>query len=143
MYDPYGRLSYPQSPLGPVMNNPYPQKQEIVRVNGENGAKAYALAPNSSVLLLDESAPIVWLKTTDGASYPTLTAYSITPYEKPQEVAAPDISALEERISKLERMMSNGKSNNTGFRQSSANTYSKSESTNRTDTTNGSNDEQR
>jgi hypothetical protein len=35
------------------------QHQEVVRVNGRNGAEAYQMAPNSSVLLLDESAPVV------------------------------------------------------------------------------------
>ena len=35
------------------------QRQEIVRVNGKNGADAYQMAPNSSILLLDETAPII------------------------------------------------------------------------------------
>jgi hypothetical protein len=35
------------------------QRQEVVRVNGRNGAEAYQMAPNSSALLLDESAPVV------------------------------------------------------------------------------------
>ena len=48
--------------------NPYAQptptpyginRQEVVRVNGKNGAEAYQMAPNSSILLLDETAPIV------------------------------------------------------------------------------------
>lgn len=34
-------------------------RQEVVRVNGKNGADAYQMAPNSSILLLDETAPIV------------------------------------------------------------------------------------
>ena len=37
----------------------YAQKQEVVRVNGRNGANAYQMAPNSSILLLDETAPII------------------------------------------------------------------------------------
>lgn len=82
------------------------QRQEVVRVNGENGAKAYTMPPNSSVLLLDESAPIVWLKTTDGASYPTITGYTITPIK--EEVIAKtektdSYSDLMERINKLEK----------------------------------------
>ena len=44
------------------------QRTEVVKVNGEGGAKAYQMPPNSSVLLLGETAPIVWLKTTDGAA---------------------------------------------------------------------------
>ena len=84
-------------------NNPYgifPQysKQEVIRVNGKNGAETYQLPPNSSILLLDESAPLVWLKTTDGAGYATVTAYDIAPH---QEEVPVDTKLLENRIIKL------------------------------------------
>ena len=63
--------SYPNSIYGNSLNSPMqPQiRSEIVKVNGENGARAYQLAPNSSALLLDESSPIVWLVQSDGAGY--------------------------------------------------------------------------
>lgn len=32
--------------------------QQVIKVNGRNGAEAYQMSPNSSVLLLDESAPV-------------------------------------------------------------------------------------
>lgn len=75
------------------------QRMEIVRVNGENGARAYQLPPNSNVLLLDESAPLVWLVQTDGAGYKTVAPYTITPY---QTQTAPDYNSLAERIQRLE-----------------------------------------
>ena len=87
--------------------NPYqympPQRYEVIKVNGEGGASAFQMAPNSSVLLLDESAPIVWLKTTDGAGYPTLTPYSITPYVKqePEDL----YKGLCDRVAKLEEII--------------------------------------
>lgn len=74
-------------------------RQEIIRVNGENGARAFNLPPNSSVLLLDETAPLIWLAQTDGAGYKTVTPYSITPY---QAETTPDYSTLEARIKRLE-----------------------------------------
>ena len=77
-------------------------QQQVTRVSGQNGAQAYALPPNSSALLLDDTAPIVWLKTTDGAGYPTLTPYDIVPHQIPTPVAA---SSLEARIKKLEDMI--------------------------------------
>lgn len=79
-----------------------PPRQEIVKVNGKNGAEAYQLGINSSVLLLDETAPIVWLKTTDGGGYPTVTPYSITPYQPEPPV---DIKSIESRIKRLEDML--------------------------------------
>lgn len=102
-------MPIPESEVGkmPYQNyNPYAgyqtygqAHQEVTKVNGRAGAEMYQLAPNSSMLLLDESAPIVWLKQTDGAGYPTLTPYTITPYEPEKPV---DVKSLEERIARLE-----------------------------------------
>ena len=84
-----------------------PQTQ-VVRVNGENGAKAYQMGANSSALLLDESGLVVWLKTTDGAGFATVSAYDITPH---QAQPSPDYSTLESRIERLE-MIVNGNPRN-------------------------------
>ena len=85
----------------------YIPKQEIIRVNGENGARAFQIAPNSSALLLDETSPIVWVVQTDGAGYKTVTPYTITPYQPEPPI---DVKSLEERIKKLEETI-NAKSN--------------------------------
>ena len=85
-----------------------PQSQ-VVRVNGENGARAFQMGANSSALLLDESGLMVWLITSDGAGYKTVSAYDITPHK---ETPAPDYGNLESRIKRLEDMM-NGYSGNT------------------------------
>ena len=82
--------------------------QQIIRVNGENGARAYQMAPNSSVLLLDENAPLVWLAQTDGAGYKTVTAYEIKPHTPEQPL---DLGAIMERLEKLEEKV-NAKPNN-------------------------------
>ena len=89
---------------GNQFQNPYMQMQQpptmqVTRVNGSNGANAFSIGPNSSALLLDESGTIVWLVTTDGASYKTVTPYDITPH---QNAPAPDFSGLEDRIKRLE-----------------------------------------
>ena len=97
----------------PYQNNQYlqnlmlPQQQEVVKVNGKNGVDAFQLAPNSSALLLDTTASIVWLVQTDGAGYKTSTPYDITPHIPEEEV---QYKTLEERISKLEEAI-NAKSN--------------------------------
>ena len=83
----------------PYTQNTVQQPQQVVRVNGQNGAQAYTIGPNSSALLLDESGTLVWLITTDGAGYKTVSAYDITPH---QAAPAPDFGALENRIKRLE-----------------------------------------
>ncbi len=110
----YGQ-NYPNFGWSPTNYN----HQEVIRVNGENGAKAFNMAPNSSVLLLDEHDPIVWLKTTDGAGYPTVTGYQITPMMTQSEKDASMIASLEERINKLERRLEkHGKPNRGGTNES-------------------------
>ena len=100
------------------MQRPYQQqpKQEVVKVNGENGARAFPLGANSSALLLDESGVIVWLVTTDGAGYKTVAPFDISPHEA---APAPNYNDLEQRISALERMMNNGTSGNSSDSQRS------------------------
>lgn len=118
MYNPYqqyqNNFAYSNPYNRPEINNQYSNnKLEIVKVNGENGARAYQMPPNSSILLLDETAPIIWLKTTDGASYPTLTPYNITPYKPDPPI---DVNNLENRIKRLEDIIQgsgvNAESNN-------------------------------
>ena len=75
------------------------QPQEVVKVNGINGVNAYQMPPNSSALLLDTTASMVWLVQTDGAGYKTSTPYDITPHISEDEV---QYKTLEERIAKLE-----------------------------------------
>lgn len=85
----------------------YTQRTEVPRVSGRPGAEAYRMAPNSSVILLDETASLIWFKQTDSGGYPTLVPYTITPYKQ-----ASPVDELEMRVARLEAAL-NGKSNST------------------------------
>lgn len=102
------------NPVFNPMQNPYAPyqkaREEVTKVNGENGARAYDMGANSSALLLDESGLLVWLVTSDGAGYKTVTPYDITPHKAEP---TPDYKALEERIARLEGVLSNANTNNT------------------------------
>ena len=107
--NPYGfGQQVPQQIQQPVFQQAMQQTQ-VVRVNGENGARAYQIGPNSSALLLDESGMMVWAVTSDGAGYKTVAAYDIVPH---QATPAPDYGSLENRIQKLEDIV-NGNAGNT------------------------------
>ena len=119
MYD------YTQNPLYNPTMNPYltPHGQitqqprtEVVKVNGEPGARAFPMGANSSALLLDVSGTIVWLVTTDGAGYKTVAPFDITPH---QEAPAPDFTSLESRIARLEEKI-NGTTGNPANAQRSS-----------------------
>ena len=95
--NPYG--AYPQQYQQMAVSQP---PQQVVKVNGENGARAYQIGANSSALLLDETGTMVWLCTTDGAGYKTVSAYDIVPH---QTAPTPDFSTLENRIKRLEEIV--------------------------------------
>lgn len=95
--NPFGIAPQYQPPV-PAM----PAAQQVVRVNGENGARAFQIGANSSALLLDESGLMIWLVTSDGAGYKTVQAYDIAPH---QNAPAPDYGGLESRIKRLEEIV--------------------------------------
>lgn len=93
---------YQQYPAYQQFPNQQIPQQQVTKVNGENGARAYPMGANSSALLLDESGTMIWLCTTDGASYKTVSPYDISPH---QAAPMPDYQTLESRISRLEELI--------------------------------------
>ena len=92
--------------------NPYsfvPQYQapqmHIIRVQGENGVDAFQMGPNSDVLLLDETAPIIWFVQTDGAGYKSKTPYNITVHEKEPSIMDQRFDAIDKRLKSLEEAL--------------------------------------
>lgn len=92
----------------------YAPRYEVIRVNGEASARNFKMAPNSTVLLLDETAPLVWFAQTDGAGYLTVTPYDITPHQTHPPV---DVDNLAQRVAQLEEII-NAKSNISATKQS-------------------------
>lgn len=99
-YQPY----FPYAPAaGMQMQTQKLRKYEIIHVTGRNGAEALQMAPGSNVLLLDDTAPLVWLCQTDGAGYKTVIPYTIAPYQEPAPISVDELNA---RIARLEEMLS-------------------------------------
>lgn len=81
-----------QNPYAPLMgqqnqqfyNQPYQQQiqniqqepQNLIRVNGIEGARAYNMPPNSTVALFDGNEDIMYIKTTDGAGFASTRKFS-------------------------------------------------------------------
>ena len=78
-----------------------PQMQ-VTKVNGEGGANAFSMGPNSSAILLDASGTMIWAVTTDGAGYKTVMPYDIIPHKSQETVT---FEGLESRIKRLEDMI--------------------------------------
>lgn len=101
--------NYPQQfPMNQPQYQNIPRKTEVIHVNGKNGVDAFQMLPNSQALLLDDTAPIIWLVQSDGAGYKTSTPYSIAPYQPEPEI---DLKDINERLTKIEEVINNAKSN--------------------------------
>lgn len=77
-------------------NNMLPA-QQVIQVSGKQSIDTMQMAPNSSVLVMDTSAPLVWMCVSDGVGRVTATPYDIALHH---DVPAPD--SLEGRLAAVE-----------------------------------------
>lgn len=111
MYNPYNLYQNPYTQMpqpytnqtfyGQQQQNTLPP-QQVIQVNGKQSVDAIRMSPNSSVLLMDNSAPLVWLCVSDGVGNVTSTPYDIM---KHQETPPVDTKSLEARVTKLEELI--------------------------------------
>lgn len=87
------QLQNMQAQLAQLQNNiPQPQVQQSVQiqfVRGDAGAKAFGIPASSSIILMDSSEPVFYMKSTDANGLETVKAYEFT--EK--EADAPELNA--------------------------------------------------
>lgn len=74
----YGNAIQNSYPVTGVQN-PYtanvPTGEQLLKVNGIDGAKAFLTRPNSQVALFDANDDIMYIKTTDAANYPVIRKF--------------------------------------------------------------------
>lgn len=79
-YQPYYRNPYIdnqqfqyQTPMNAQQQPPTAQSaSDIIWVQGEAGAKAYLVAPNTTVTLWDSETPTIYVKTSDARGIPSM-----------------------------------------------------------------------
>lgn len=71
--NPYSNIYSQQQPM---LNN-RPPLTGIIKVNGLDGAKAFQMGANEVAVLFHESENILYIKTTDGAAFPTIKTFDI------------------------------------------------------------------
>ena len=98
-YTPYQTM--PQSV--PQQQNVLPA-QQVLQANGKASIDSLRMSPNSSVLIMDTTAPIVWLCTSDGLGNVTPTPYDITPHK---DAKASEINDIETRLLAVEKNVNN------------------------------------
>ena len=106
--------SYTQPAQNPYMDRlaqmqpPQQPRDGLIRVTGMEGARAYQMPPNSAVALFDGGQDVFYVKTTDGAGFPTIRAYSFQPMEQAQAMGANEYVTRAE-FEQLKEMIVHGK----------------------------------
>ena len=60
----------------------------LIRVTGLEGARAYQMQPNSTAALFDANEDLMYIKSTDGAGFPTIRTFrfeELRPEKAPAE----------------------------------------------------------
>lgn len=84
--------------------------QNLIRVNGIDGAKAYQMPANSTVALFDSNNDIMYVKSTDGAGFPSIRTFSFTETkEETKQAETTDYISRKEFEDFKKELMNNGK----------------------------------
>lgn len=94
------------APQYPVMQTPQQAPQNgLIWVQGEQAAKSYLVAPNSTVQLWDSEEKVIYLKSADASGMPSMKILDYTIRGDANTVAPvaeyatkDDLKALEEKI---------------------------------------------
>ena len=90
-------------PVYPVQGTQYNQQTQqnssIIWVSGEAGAKAYLVAPNSTVQLWDSESQTIYLKSADASGMPTMKVLDYTIRDQAKNVANSPVSVRLEDLS--------------------------------------------
>ena len=104
-----------------IQSNVLQQQQNnnigIIWVQGEAGAKAYPLAPNNKVLLMDSEAPVLYVKSVNTSGIPDpLLIYDLVERKDTKVVQNEEsidrIKEIEDRLDKIENKLQNNIVNN-------------------------------
>ena len=112
--NPYASLMGQNPYYNQPMNNQQFFQQEptqsLIRVNGIEGAKAYQMSANSIVSLFDANDDIMYIKSTDGAGFPSIRTFSFTEVkEQNKPIQQVDYISREEFEEFKKELMNNGK----------------------------------
>ena len=95
--NPYAMNMTPQTPT------------TLTRVTGIDGAKAYQMTPNSTVALFDSNEDIMYIKTTDGAGFPTIRTFAFNEVVANNSVPENVDYVTRDEFNKLKEELLNGK----------------------------------
>ena len=79
----------------PYQSQYFPQQQNngLIWIQGEQAAKSYLIAPNTTVLLMDSESSRFYLKSSDASGMPTLRVFEYKETTQ-SDKAQPDLSGF-------------------------------------------------
>ena len=112
-----------QQPQNQITPQAQAQSNSIIWVTGEAGAKSYLVAPNTTVVLWDSEAQVIYLKSADASGMPSIKTldYSIRaenqpaqalPIEEHNFISREEFNALKGELDTLKGELSNIKPRN-------------------------------
>ena len=112
--NPYASLMRQNPYYNQPMNNQQFFQQEptqsLIRVNGIEGAKAYQMNANSTVALFDSNNDIMYVKTTDGAGFPSIRTFNFVEIKQNEKSSgSQDYISRQEFEEFKKELMNNGK----------------------------------
>lgn len=88
---------YYQQNYQPQQNTAQNQSNGIIWVSGEAGAKAYLVAPNTTVQLWDSEEQCIYLKSADASGMPSMKILDYTIRNNVQPTTAQNLAQTDER----------------------------------------------
>lgn len=102
----YQSQNYGYSQNSQFLQQPTLPPQQILTARGKASIDKLRMSPNSSILIADETAPIVWKCTSDGLGNVTAEPYDISPHKTEEQIQQENIftmlAAINQRLDRLE-----------------------------------------
>ena len=104
-FNPYQYQGYNQPYIPNVPTTPKPNMlppQQILQASGKASIDMLQMSPNSSVLIADTTAPIVWKCVSDGLGNVTSEAFDIVPHKDEAVQEQETLAIINQRLTRLE-----------------------------------------
>ena len=89
---PYRQPNFYQNPMQPQPQPQQPQLNTYAFVNGIEGAKAFQVQPNQTMMLMDSDQPIVYMKQANALGQSTLRYFKLV------EINETDLKGLNQTV---------------------------------------------
>ena len=90
---------------------PFQQRQELIKVNGLEGAKNYPLSPGSTIALFDAESDTMFIKSMDAGGFPSIRIFTfMETTSKPTDTTEIRLSAMEAEIASIKEALNGIKS---------------------------------